>query len=74
MGYPTMIEVEKASRIQLARWYRFLQSPGYSAIRHGAELFQSTMNEETKIMDLIVDRFNKMGGFSPAISKQIGWG
>ena len=71
MGYPTLGEVEKANRIQLARWYRFMDSPGMSAIK--GDDFEIVMMKEKEILDRIIVRFTEMGGFSPDISKHIGW-
>jgi len=71
MKYPTLEEVEKASHLQLARWYRFLPSPGERAIGHPE--FNKIFQQEAEILDRIVERFNKMGGFTPEISKKIGW-
>ena len=59
MEYPTIEEVEKANRERLCRWYRFLPSL-YS-------------EEKVSIMDRIVKRWREMGGFTPEISKRIGW-
>lgn len=55
---PTMLEIEKASREQLAYWYRFL--PG------------GVTQEQKPIMDRLVERFQKLGGFDSALSKKIG--
>lgn len=58
--YPSKVEVEVADREQLARWHRFLRSP---------------LNvEEVEILNLIEKGFKNMGGFTPEISKKIGWG
>lgn len=57
--YPNKEEVEKADRVQICRWYRFLQSP--------------TNQAEISIMNRIVERFWMLGGFTPKISKLIGW-
>lgn len=59
MTYPTLEEVESATRYQLARWYRFLPSP--------------TTDAEVAVIRRIVARFNELGGMCPAISKGIGW-
>ena len=72
MKYPTVIEVEAANHVQLARWYRFLDSPGMSAIDTPGR-FQDVIEHESIIMTRIERRFNDMGGFTPEISKQIGW-
>lgn len=69
--YPTLEQIENASRIQLAIWYRFLPSPGTSAI--GRKDFESVMEEERLLMDRICKRFQDLGGMNPSISKTIGW-
>ena len=56
--YPTMEQVEKASRYQLCAWHRFLRSP--------------ITDEEVEINHRMFDRFNEAGGFTPEISKSIG--
>lgn len=72
MNYPTMEEVEKADRIQLARWVRFLDSPGIKAA--GRPEFELMLKQEGMILDRILERFNESGGWSPSISKTIGLG
>ena len=57
-GFPTVEEVEKADKEQLARWYRFLPS--------------GETTSDQKIMKLIAERFDKLGGMTPEISKKIG--
>lgn len=57
---PTIEEVEKADREQICRWWRFLPPP--------------QTDGEVKIMNRIVERFKDLGGFTPEISKRIGWG
>ena len=59
MRFPTMEEVEAADHELLCRWYRFLPA-GVTA-------------EEKPIMDRLVARFHAFGGFTPAISKRLGW-
>lgn len=58
--FPTMEQVEKASKIQLARWYRFLAS--------------GQTKQQQKIMDRIAERFTAMGGMTAALSDAIGFG
>lgn len=72
MNYPTLEEVKAADRIQLARWYRFLDSPGMKFV--GTPKFEQKINEEVEIMNFICDRFKDLGGFTSEISKAIGWG
>ena len=60
MRFPTMAEVEAADREQLCRWWRFL--PG------------GVTDEQKPIMDRLAERFTEVGGFTPEISKGIGWG
>jgi hypothetical protein len=57
-GFPTPQEVEKADKEQLARWYRFLP-----AGENGAD---------QEIMKRIAQRFLKLGGMTPELSKKIG--
>ena len=57
-GFPTIEEVEEADKDQLARWYRFLPSGETAA--------------EQKIMKRIAERFEKVGGMTPELSKKIG--
>jgi hypothetical protein len=57
--FPTMTQVETASRQQLAKWYRFLPS--------------GDTQEQQKIQDRIAERFKDLGGMSPELSKKIGF-
>jgi hypothetical protein len=57
--FPTMDQVEKANHEQLAWWYRFLLPSD---------------KEQQAILDKIADRFKKLGGMTPEISKRIGHG
>lgn len=66
--YPTLEEVETADQLQLAQWYRFLKSPGSSAI--GQDNFEDVLEQEVKTMNRIRERFE---GFTPELSKSIGW-
>lgn len=69
--YPTIEDVQKADQLQLCRWLRFLQSPGLSAI--GRSDFYSVMDHEAAILNRIMERSIEGGGFTPQISKAIGW-
>jgi len=71
LEYPTPPQVEKADVIQLARWTRFLPSPGANSI--GTHEFTRDLGIEMATLDLIMGRFNELGGMTPEISKQIGW-
>lgn len=71
MLYPTMAEVDAAGRHELCRWSRFLPSPGMNSIGHTN--FQEALDREELIMTKIWDRLNEMGGFTPEISKSLGW-
>jgi hypothetical protein len=57
-GFPTIEEVEKAGKEQLARWYRFLPS--------------GETTGDQKIIKRIADRFQKLGGMTAELSKKIG--
>lgn len=72
MKYPTLDEVNTASHLKLCKWYRFLPSPGLEGI--GGQDFDTTLKRQGPIMDRIVDRVKEFGGFTPEISKEIGWG
>ena len=56
--FPTIKEVQKATKEQLARSYRFLPS--------------GDTPEQQKIMALIQKRFKVLGGMTSALSKKIG--
>lgn len=57
-GFPTLEEVEKADKEQLAYWYRFLPSGETVA--------------DQKIMKRIAQRFEELGGMTAELSKKIG--
>jgi hypothetical protein len=57
-GFPTIEEVERADKEQLARWYRFLPSGETVA--------------DQKAMRRIAERFEKLGGMTAELSKKIG--
>lgn len=57
--FPTLEEVESASRYQLCSWYRFLPS----AITETARAIQNR----------IYERFIEVGGMTPEISKSLDW-
>jgi len=59
MIYPTIEEVNKASRLEICRWWRFLPSPVNKA--------QAEVNVR------LAERFKEVGGFTTQISKQLGW-
>ena len=69
--YPTMEEVEIADQEQLCRWFRFLPSPGSREVTK--ENFEEICNHEMIIMNRIFERWKNGGGFTPELSKKIGW-
>lgn len=72
MKYPSIEEVETVDHLQLARWCRFLPSPGVSALDcRNYKGFRRVLEEEKTILNTIIERFNKLGGMTPCISKQI---
>lgn len=71
MNYPTLDQVNAADRYQICEWNRFLPSPGERAINR--DDFRSVMESEGAVMDRIVERLRELGGFTPEISKQLGW-
>lgn len=57
--YPTLKEVESADQYQICAWHRFLPSP--------------ISDEQIKIIDRLCVRLADLGGFTPEISKGMGW-
>lgn len=75
MQYPTLDEVETADKALLGRWYRFLASPGGQWFENCDEAaFRAIIDKQEKILNRIVERFKQLGGWTPALSKAIGWG
>jgi hypothetical protein len=72
MDYPTMEQVEGADLEQICRWYRFLDTPGKKYMGSSAANFEEIENE-VKVINRISERYRQLGGFTPAISKKIGW-
>ena len=70
--YPTLEQVEKADHEQICKWYRFLPSPASDMV--GKPNFDGILEIEVKIMNRISERLKEFGGFTPEISKKIGWG
>lgn len=70
-AYPNTKEVENATKIQLAKWLRFLPSPGFRHVDNTD--FGEKLEYEVLIMNKIHDRFYSLGGWNPKISKRIGW-
>jgi hypothetical protein len=69
--YPTKEAVYQADIVLLCRWTRFLESPGWSAI--GTPEFNERLKEEANIMNHILKRQKELGGWTPEISKLVGW-
>jgi len=60
MKFPSLPEVEAASREQLCAWYRFLPS--------------AMGDKDISAQKRIYDHWKEVGGFTPEISKSLGWG
>ena len=73
LPFPSPAEVEKADRLQLGRWYRFLPSPGMSAIGMEHDQYIILADLEKCILNRIVERFAELGGWDSVLSKEIGW-
>ncbi len=74
MNYPTMEEVLTADHEQLGKWARFLDSPGLPLIDgESEETFYERMRKDRAILEQILDRFDSMGGWTPFLSKRVGW-
>ena len=69
--YPTIEQVDQADIVQLCRWSRFLESPGRWAI--GSTKFNERLTVETNIMNRILERQKELGGWTPEISRLVGW-
>jgi len=65
MAFPTPQEVEQASREQLARWVRNLTPDAEDTKREQAQ---------RKIIARISARFDALGGWTPELSKKVGYG
>ncbi len=57
--FPTLQEVEKANREQLAEWFSHLPA--------------GETSEQKKVMDRINERFKKLGGMTPELEKKVGY-
>jgi len=55
--FPTMNQVEKADKVQLAKWYRFLLG---------------TTEEQRKTLRRVARRLKELGGMTPELSKKVG--
>ena len=55
--FPSLEQVEKANKEDLARWYRFLLG---------------TSDEQRKTLHRVAERLEKLGGMTPELSKKIG--
>jgi hypothetical protein len=55
--FPTMEQVNKADKEQLAKWYRFLLG---------------TTADERKTLRRVAQRLKELGGMSPELSQKIG--
>lgn len=71
MQYPTYQAIQEATHEQLARWSRFLPSPGNKAV--GCPDFETVMQNEGEMMAYILQRFEMQGGWNSTLSKIIGW-
>jgi hypothetical protein len=58
-SFPTLEQVEKADREQIARWHCFLAAPRSAS--------------EQDIADRITDRLLNMGGLTPGLRERIGF-
>lgn len=71
MMYPSLEEVVKADRTQLAIWYRHLPPPGAMAVN--TMRWTAVREYENRILCRIAARFHTLGGFDPELSKVVGW-
>lgn len=74
LPYPTSAEeVTRADRLQLARWARFLPSPGLGAIGKNQKEYNISREREKLILDRILKLFGTFGGWDSVLSKEVGW-
>jgi hypothetical protein len=73
LPYPSIVEVQNATRLQCARWYRFCASPGLCAIGKNRKEFNLIADEEKTILNAIIERFEVLGGWDSNLSKLVGW-
>lgn len=76
LSYPSLEQVEAADKFQLARWVRHLPSGGEAAgnaTPYSREAHFEAIDVENKVMEAILRRFNQLGGWTPEISKAVGW-
>jgi len=71
MEYPTPKQIQEADRIQVARWWRYLPTPG--ANHTSNPNFIMLTQYESELMNMINKRFEEFGGMTPELSKIIGW-
>jgi len=76
MEYPTLefvksLNKSEKNRILLARYWRFLDSPGAEAIGRGD--FNKVLKKQIDIFAEIESKFKKFGGMTSRISKLITW-
>lgn len=57
--FPTAEQIMGADRLALAWWHRFLRA---------------RTPLEVAMVNLVARRLNEMGGMTPELSKEIGWG
>lgn len=74
MPYPSLEEVERADKVTLAKWFRFLPAPGTSVHRkRSTREFEEVWRNEMYILNRILERFEQEGGMTPDLSRIIGW-
>ena len=67
--YPEMDAIDNASHRQLGYWVRYLNSPGVDS--YGADNFADVLAMESAALDLIMERFDSLGGWTPKVSKAV---
>lgn len=80
LPYPTLDEVNAADHMQICRWYRFCGSPASAIINRPGKWTETRQVQadeatarEVPIMNRIAERLKEFGGFTPKISKALGW-
>ncbi|HRF80147.1 MAG TPA: hypothetical protein PL070_08670 [Flavobacteriales bacterium] len=72
-----MQEVDAAEKVQLARWHRFLPSPGAGPVlvdgsSETGEQWQERVDREFAVLARITARLTDAGGWDAQLSKEVG--
>lgn len=67
-NYPkTIEEIKSADRETICRWWRFLP------LNWASEVTNEDFEKAMELNNALSNRFDEVGGFTPSLSKKIGW-